>query len=271
MYSMHECYPVACLWALIFPQVGKFQSEFVEDPDDDEDSDDEHDKPSESIARLASPTPTPLTSDVHFLDLNIHHQFCYTKPVLQAILNDRYQPAKPRHDKFMKGGGARKSLSNEAGLRGKMDPKDVSAIGKYLKQWCLRDSQNQQSEIPTNPPQESKDEAAMDVPMVVDSLANDVVQPLERTANGDSPHKVCPPRNVVPSPRPHDLYSECYRRQLANANYIAVLTDTTSTYVFVCHHSGGNCLFLIGAYNKFNICSFALARYPGTSCSTIIY
>ncbi|EEB97425.1 hypothetical protein MPER_03259, partial [Moniliophthora perniciosa FA553] len=65
--------------------------------------------------------------------------FAYCKPVLCAVLNDRYPPTKRRHDDFMSGGKRRKGLSDEAGLRGKMDPMDVSKLQKLLSKWCLGD------------------------------------------------------------------------------------------------------------------------------------
>ncbi|THU81503.1 hypothetical protein K435DRAFT_472040 [Dendrothele bispora CBS 962.96] len=175
--------------------VGEFQSEFVEDPDDEDSDNDEPEVSSESTTRLESPTPQPLNPDIDFVNLNIHQQFCYTKPILQAILNERYPPVKPRHDQFMKGGSARKGLSNEAGLRGKMDPKDVAAIGKCLKRWCLRDldsrKNQQQLQDSADAPQESKSNALTDSPMATDSCTDDTEQFTKNTpVNGDST-KVC--------------------------------------------------------------------------------
>jgi hypothetical protein len=63
----------------------------------------------------------------------------YTKTVLHAILNDEYEPARSKHSRFMIGGKQRASLTDEAALRGKMDPKDVDHLQTFIRQWCLRD------------------------------------------------------------------------------------------------------------------------------------
>jgi hypothetical protein len=39
----------------------------------------------------------------------------------------------------MDGGKQRASLTDEAALRGKMDPKDVERLQTYIRQWCLRE------------------------------------------------------------------------------------------------------------------------------------
>jgi hypothetical protein len=63
----------------------------------------------------------------------------YTKTVLRAILNNEYEPARGKHSRFMNGGKQRASLTDEAALRGKMDPKDVERLQAFIRQWCLRD------------------------------------------------------------------------------------------------------------------------------------
>lgn len=39
----------------------------------------------------------------------------------------------------MEGGKQRASLTDEAALRGKMDPKDVEHLQSYIRRWCLRE------------------------------------------------------------------------------------------------------------------------------------
>lgn len=39
----------------------------------------------------------------------------------------------------MKGGKQRASLTDEAALRGRMDPKDIEHLQTYLREWCLRE------------------------------------------------------------------------------------------------------------------------------------
>ena len=54
-------------------------------------------------------------------------------------MNDEYEPTRSKHSRFMIGGKQRASLTDEAALRGKMDPKDVEHLQSYIRQWCLRD------------------------------------------------------------------------------------------------------------------------------------
>jgi hypothetical protein len=54
-------------------------------------------------------------------------------------MNDEYEPTRSKHSRFMNGGKQRASLTDEAFLRGKMDPKDVERLQTYIRQWCLRD------------------------------------------------------------------------------------------------------------------------------------
>lgn len=63
----------------------------------------------------------------------------YTKTVLHAIMNNEYKPARDKHSRFMIGGKQRASLTDEAALRGRMDPKDVERLQAFIRQWCLRD------------------------------------------------------------------------------------------------------------------------------------
>ncbi|KIM48648.1 hypothetical protein M413DRAFT_34897, partial [Hebeloma cylindrosporum] len=82
-----------------------------------------------------------FTSEVmeDFLELSIREQFVYTKPILKAVLMHEYEPVYDRHRRFMNGGKQRESIVSEAGLRGKMDPKDVELLQTYIKEWCLRE------------------------------------------------------------------------------------------------------------------------------------
>ncbi|THH19590.1 hypothetical protein EW146_g1614 [Bondarzewia mesenterica] len=61
------------------------------------------------------PSPIPeIPPPTNFGKLSIRQQFSYVKPVVKAVLNDRYPPAKDRHDAFMKGGIIRRALRKEA-------------------------------------------------------------------------------------------------------------------------------------------------------------
>ncbi|KAF5373738.1 hypothetical protein D9758_000910 [Tetrapyrgos nigripes] len=181
-------------------RIGKFRSDFVENPDDEDSDQEDRSVQSKSTTRHRSPVPKPLDSlpsDTGFTGLTIHEQFCYTKPVLQAILNEGYEPARSRHGRFMKGGPARKSLSNEAGLRGRMDPRDVSAIGKYIKEWCLRDLDQKKNEDVAKSPlkDETCEDDAKNVPNV-DITPNEV----ESSPNRNSPVPTELPSSPAPMP-----------------------------------------------------------------------
>lgn len=114
--------------------MGKFESQYVDNPDSVEDED------AQTADVTRSPSPIPLSSlSSGFGNLSIREQLGYMKPVLLAILNDKYAPAKDRHDDFMKGGKARAGLGGSAGLRGMIPPGDIEKLQKHLCDWCLRD------------------------------------------------------------------------------------------------------------------------------------
>ncbi|KAF8643781.1 hypothetical protein AX16_008800 [Volvariella volvacea WC 439] len=116
-------------------KLGVWQSGF-DDVSNDKDDDKE---PIVDASYRPSPTPdeVPPTGE-QFFKLDVQRQFVYTKPVLSAILNHQYAPAKARHEDFMAGGFRRQNLSKQAGLRGIMDPKHVEQLQGYLLEWCLR-------------------------------------------------------------------------------------------------------------------------------------
>jgi hypothetical protein len=78
----------------------------------------------------------PLPGD--FGDLSMAEQFAYTKPVLTAILNGEYPPARQRHEDFIKGGSARKGVTDNACARGAVVPEDVDRLQEHLLWWALR-------------------------------------------------------------------------------------------------------------------------------------
>jgi hypothetical protein len=63
----------------------------------------------------------------------------YVKNTLKALLDGEFAPGKRQHDLFIGGGLGRKSVCDEAGLRGRMDPRDVAQLQMHLIEWCLRD------------------------------------------------------------------------------------------------------------------------------------
>ena len=115
--------------------MGQFESSY------DETANDSETEESQSESRAPSPIPsTSPPSREDFCELDVRAQFVYTKPILIAILNEQYPPAKERHDNFLKGGLARKSAVDGAAFRGEMDPRSVSELQKWLCYWCLRDN-----------------------------------------------------------------------------------------------------------------------------------
>jgi hypothetical protein len=109
------------------------------DTDDDELSAD---------AALRKPSPTPvLPVPEDYSSLQIEEQFVYTKPILIAILNEAYPPARKRHDDFIKGGMARKRVTESACARGTIGPEDVDRLQKQLIYWVLREERRAQKMV----------------------------------------------------------------------------------------------------------------------------
>jgi hypothetical protein len=78
----------------------------------------------------------PIPAD-DFEDLSVRKQLAYVKPVLRAILNKEYAPAREKHEGFMKGGSARTALMKAAGVRGGMDARFVKAVQRVICKWVL--------------------------------------------------------------------------------------------------------------------------------------
>ena len=120
----------------IVSQLGKWESATCDILNDDESEEDDITDP----PRLPSPIPSdPPHPSAQFIYLDIREQFVYTKSVLKALLNGKYTPGKRQHNLFIGGGPGRKSVCEEAGLRGRMDPRDVAKLQTHLIEWCLRD------------------------------------------------------------------------------------------------------------------------------------
>ncbi|KAG5649415.1 hypothetical protein H0H81_004008 [Sphagnurus paluster] len=119
--------------------LGEWKSDYQDVQDD---VDDGHDR-----ARIRSPSPIPNDpppNSAEFSELSIREQFAYVKPILSAILGELYPPARTRHSDFVAGAKKRKKVAENAALRGRMDPSDVTALQEYLSEWCLRDERRAQ-------------------------------------------------------------------------------------------------------------------------------
>lgn len=155
-------------------QLGQFDTQALDDPEDT-DGEDANDP------REASPLPLdPPPNREQFLELSIREQFSYVKPVLQAVLHNRYLPAKANHHAFITGGAAREALSKEAGLRGLMGVKEAEEMQEYLQEWCLRKSRLAKK-------------------MLEDDTANDDVGSHSRVSTAETaPNSPCmPPSSLV--------------------------------------------------------------------------
>lgn len=107
----------------------------MKDGDDANEDIDESSRAPSPEAILPAPDPN------NFYYLSIHEQLAYVKPVLAAILNEGYKPARRRHLDFIKGGSARTRTQESAASRGTMSPDDVGTLQKCMMRWVLREEQ----------------------------------------------------------------------------------------------------------------------------------
>ncbi|KAI9466099.1 hypothetical protein BJY52DRAFT_1239398 [Lactarius psammicola] len=97
------------------------------------DSGDEHVSWETVTVEHAMPPPNPD----NFCELPIRDQFAYIKPVIKAILNETYLPARERHQAFMQGGPSRIRLLKTATGKGDLSAHEVSQLGRVLQFWVL--------------------------------------------------------------------------------------------------------------------------------------
>lgn len=118
--------------------LGEWESA-VKTTDDPESGDEggEYDTDANAGDPTSALPPPPPAED--FEDLSVRTQLAYVKPILQAILNKEYAPAREKHEAFMRGGSARVALLKSAGVRGGMDARFVKAVQKAICRWVLGD------------------------------------------------------------------------------------------------------------------------------------
>ncbi|KAF9261417.1 hypothetical protein L218DRAFT_988911 [Marasmius fiardii PR-910] len=169
-------------------KLGKFQSEFVDNPNDAGDdegsySDYDFEAEFESVSQSSGSTLDPDS----FSSLSLSSQFVHVIPVLQAILNNNYPPTRDRNEKFIKGGKSRSVLLMEetAGFRGRMNPKDGDVFAKMVQGWCLGSSKKELES------EETTVTGAVDIIEIDDSggpspskPGTDEVEEVSRQANG---------------------------------------------------------------------------------------
>ncbi|KAL0577099.1 hypothetical protein V5O48_004891 [Marasmius crinis-equi] len=128
-------------------KIGKFESEFIDNPNDDSDDEDSFSEfDFEAVLNSVSQQPPDSTSgETDFHSLPLPTQFVHVIPVLQAVLQNTYPPTRKRHEAFVKGGKSRSALKaeHEAGLRGRMAPKDAASFGRMVQGWCLGSSRKE--------------------------------------------------------------------------------------------------------------------------------
>ena len=89
---------------------------------------------------LREPSPAPeMPVPVAFAsELSVEEQFCYVKPVLEAILTGRYEPAKHKHVGFMKGGKQCNAVTAAAWKRGEVSIEEKAKLSMCIRQWMHR-------------------------------------------------------------------------------------------------------------------------------------
>lgn len=113
-------------------QLGRFMSD-DEESEADTDSEFVHYKTSVDEPVILLPPPDPED----FCELPIREQFAYVKPIIRAILNEAYLPARERHRAFMQGGLSRLRLQKAATGKGDLTAREVSRLGRVLQNWVL--------------------------------------------------------------------------------------------------------------------------------------
>ncbi|KAK0463602.1 uncharacterized protein EV420DRAFT_1519089 [Desarmillaria tabescens] len=170
-------------------KLGEFESTAVNDDPNNNDDDSMMGQPHDREPSPVPSIPPPSSSD--FIYLSIREQFCYTKPVLRAVLNETYPPAMQAHDMFMAGGKARKVLNQNAGERGTVTPNDVERLTRFLLSWVLRDEMVARRIADDGGEETLPDNAAapQNTAEVVGGATRDTGTTANGTANG-TPHNI---------------------------------------------------------------------------------
>ncbi|KAK0196588.1 hypothetical protein F5146DRAFT_1012122 [Armillaria mellea] len=168
-------------------KLGEFESTVVNNLDDNDENSTMG--TGQSHDRGPSPVPSiPPPSSTDFIYLSIRKQFCYTKSILRAVLNEAYPPAMEAHDMFMVGGKGRKILNQNAGERGTITPDDVERLTNFLLRWALRSERVARritgDEIEETAPDNA--ETLENSVEVVDEGPRDTVATVNGTVNGAS-------------------------------------------------------------------------------------
>ncbi|KAI0780528.1 hypothetical protein BD413DRAFT_497786 [Trametes elegans] len=112
------------------------------DSSDDEDEDFNCPFAAEGDTKLRAPSPlsslpAPPPEEFEY-DLTMSEQFAYVKPVLAAVIDGKYGPARHRHEDFMRGAGARRKILDEVPVRGSLSARDKEEVAYLVRSWARR-------------------------------------------------------------------------------------------------------------------------------------
>ena len=119
---------------------------------------------------LRASTPPPSIPPPKFFEtLDIEEQFEYVKPILVAILQDKYAPVRPRHDAFMGSVASRQHVVDTNQLSGDLRGYELENLGPLIRRWVRRRQRRQElGYIPADsPPADGGDDAVEVVRRVV--------------------------------------------------------------------------------------------------------
>lgn len=135
--------------------------------DEERDADDvfESDLIDEDEDSLRASTPLPeMPPPKHFETLDIEEQFEYVKPILIAILQNKYGPVRQRHNAFMASAAARQRVVDENQLSGNLRGYELEKLGPLIRRWIRRRQMRQKQGL--LPSDDLLDDGSEDVEMV---------------------------------------------------------------------------------------------------------
>lgn len=94
--------------------------------------------------REASPTPIVPTTSKFAFQYTIPEQFEYVKPVLVAVLQQRYGPARNRHEAFMGSAASRRRVCDSNHSKGNLRALEVEELDVTLRRWVRRRQKRQE-------------------------------------------------------------------------------------------------------------------------------
>ncbi|TFY62705.1 hypothetical protein EVJ58_g3701 [Rhodofomes roseus] len=98
---------------------------------------------------LRPPTPEPPMPPLEdFEELTLTEQFEYVKPVLEAVIDGRFEPANQRHDQFMRGAAARRAVCESGYTRGSLKQDEVEALLRLVRRWATKKEKRRALGVP---------------------------------------------------------------------------------------------------------------------------